>query len=244
MPIHNLAEDTLVLMVTVVNRGHGERIAADFTQEGVTFDLLFLGKGTASSTILNYLGLGETEKEMLFSTMPYATSRKLIRMLESKTNIRLPGHGIAFTVPIDSVCGLRADHCIRGACSLVAAETIKGEEAHKMEQLRHELIVAITNRGYTDDIMEEARSAGATGGTVFHARRLGHKEAEKFFGVTVQPEKEVLFILADSQKKSAIMQAITARAGLHTEAKTVVFSLPVLDVIGLTDTQADLPEKP
>jgi hypothetical protein len=86
--------------------------------------------------------------------------------------------------------------------------------------------------------MEAARAAKATGGTVFHARRVGLKEAETFFGVTIQPEKEVVMILAKRSYKQEIMQSITAKSGLQTEAKTVVFSLPVNDVIGLADTSS------
>jgi len=231
----NFEAESLVCMVTIVNRGHAEKIAQHFAGQGVTYDLLFLGKGTADSAILDYLGLGETEKDILFSTMSYTASKAIMSQLAKETNIRLPGHGIAFTLPIGSVCGVRAERCIRG----VASEAIcEGEKI--MERSNHDLIIAITNRGYSNEIMEAARSAKATGGTVFHARRLGQKEAEKFFGVTIQEEKEILFILSDAGTKQGIMQAITARSGLNTEAKTVVFSLPVNDVLGLTDT---LPEE-
>lgn len=229
---HNLEAGSIVFMVTIVNRDHGERISHMFAAEGVTYNLLFHGRGTANSTILNYFGLGETEKDLIISTLPYATSQVMLNKLSNETNIKKPGHGIAFTMLVSSVCGARADKCLRGASEL------DNRDISVCHNTTHELIIAITNRGYVDEIMEAARNAKATGGTVFHARRIGLKEAESFFGVSIEPEKEILLILANRSCKQDIMQAITARAGLQTEAKTVVFSLPVNDVIGLADAEA------
>lgn len=217
----------LVFMVTIVNRSHGEKAAQLFTNEGVTYNVLTLGMGTAKTKLLDYLGLGETEKDVLFSTMPYAISRILLKKLQEETNLDLPGHGIAFTLPIGSVCGVRAAGCLQGGMPT------EREESEVEQAYQHDLIIAIANRGFTDDIMEAAESAKATGGTALHARRVGVKEAEKFFGVTIHPEKEIILILTKSEYKQGIMQAITTRSGLHTEAKAITFSLPVNGVAGL-----------
>ena len=56
----------------------------------------------------------------------------------------------------------------------------------------HDLILTIVERGYADDVMDAAKAAGARGGTILHARGTGSKEAEKFFGIIVQPEKELI----------------------------------------------------
>ena len=97
----------------------------------------------------------------------------------------------------------------------------------------YDLIVTVANRGFTDEIMEAARSAKAAGGTALHARRVGVKEAESFFGVTIQPEKEVILILTPSENRQDIMRAVTERWGLSSKAKAVVFSLPVIDAVGV-----------
>lgn len=59
-----------------------------------------------------------------------------------------------------------------------------------MEQANFELILALTNRGCSDEVMAAARLAGATGGTLLHARMLGSQEAEHFLGIQLQKEKE------------------------------------------------------
>jgi nitrogen regulatory protein PII len=93
--------------------------------------------------------------------------------------------------------------------------------------------MAITNRGYVDTVMEAATAAGARGGTLIHARGLGTEEAGKFFGITLQPEKDIVMILVPQKKKTEIMQAVGKAAGMLTKAHGILFSLPVEDFGGI-----------
>lgn len=105
--------------------------------------------------------------------------------------------------------------------------------------MAHELIMTIINRGFADTVMEAAKAAGAAGGTVINARGTGIHEAEKFFGIIVQPEKELVLILTEHEKKNAIMTAICTRTDLKQAGKGICFSLPVDHVVGLTSAIAD-----
>ena len=89
------------------------------------------------------------------------------------------------------------------------------------------------NEGYSDAVMDAARSAGAGGGTVLHARGTGTRQAEKFFGVSLAEEKDILYIVATAEQKAAIMTAINKTSGAGTRAGAICFSLPVSNVIGL-----------
>ena len=97
----------------------------------------------------------------------------------------------------------------------------------------HELVLAVVNEGHTDTVMDAARSAGAAGGTVLHAKGTGGKLGEKFLGFRLADEKELIIIVARSADKAAIMRAITAGCGPETEAGAVTFSLPISSVAGL-----------
>ena len=107
--------------------------------------------------------------------------------------------------------------------------------------MRHELILTIINRGFADLVMDAAKAAGASGGTVVHARGTGVHEAEKFFGIIVQPEKELVLILTEREKKNDIMTAICKHADLKVAGNGICFALPVDQVMGLTGP-LDLPE--
>ena len=93
--------------------------------------------------------------------------------------------------------------------------------------------MCIRDRGYSEEVMEAARSAGAGGGTVVHSRRIGNKEAMCFWGMSIQEEKEMLFIVAENESKLKIMQAIGDKCGMHSDAKGIVLSLPIDTVIGM-----------
>ena len=88
--------------------------------------------------------------------------------------------------------------------------------------------------GFSGTVMEAARAAGASGGTVLHGRGIGSREAEEFFGITIQPEKEIVILLANREQKAGIMRAIQSAAGLRTEARGILFSLPVEHLAGLS----------
>lgn len=98
---------------------------------------------------------------------------------------------------------------------------------------RFDLIVTIVNRGFSDLVMDAARAAGASGGTILHGRGTGLHEAERFFGIEIQSEKEIVLILTLSCERRAIMAAIAEGAGLHTQGKGLTFSLPVDEVSGI-----------
>ena len=102
-----------------------------------------------------------------------------------------------------------------------------------MKNTTHDLIIVIAEQGYTNIIMDAARAAGAYGGTVVHAKGTGMEAAEKFMGVSLAAEKEMVFIVTKTELKNAIMQAIMKNAGLNSKAKSIVFSLPVTDTAGL-----------
>ena len=72
-----------------------------------------------------------------------------------------------------------------------------------MKNTTHELIVVIAEHGYTNLIMDAAREAGAFGGTIIHAKGTGMEVAEKFMGVSLAAEKEVVFIVSKTEEKNA-----------------------------------------
>ena len=102
-----------------------------------------------------------------------------------------------------------------------------------MKDTKYELLVAIADQGGTEQIMDAARTVGAGGGTVLHAKGTGMEAAEQFLGFSLASEKEIVLIVVPAVKKLEIMHAIMEQAGLNQEARTVVFSLPVTDTAGM-----------
>ena len=103
------------------------------------------------------------------------------------------------------------------------------------EQFNHEVIFCIVNAGFSDAVMDAAREFGAKGGTVLHARGTANPEAEKLFNITVQPEKEIVVIIVKSEQKDPILKNLYQKVGLKTPGYGFAFSMPVTDVVGITD---------
>lgn len=209
-------------VITITDRGRCEEFSAWFREQGIPLVLTALAQGTATTEILDCLGLEDTEKAVLFCVT--GRGSHLVRKAARELWLDVPGRGILMTVPLSGIGGVVArDYLLQQE---EAEETVEKE-------LTHELIVVITNQGYTDKVMDAARGAGATGGTALHAKGTGTELAKKFFGVSIAAEKELIFILAQTETRKPIMKAIMQEAGMKTEAQSLVFSLPVSDLAGL-----------
>ena len=101
----------------------------------------------------------------------------------------------------------------------------------------HECIICIVNSGFSDAVMDTAKEFGARGGTVMRARGTANKEAEGFFGITIQPEKEIVMIIVPINIKDDILHALYKSVGLKTPGQGIAFSLPVDQAIGLSGAE-------
>lgn len=232
----------LSFLSVIVDRGKGSCIENIFKKRNLSFGFFATGKGTASDDIRNYLGLDELEKDILFTVLPAEKKKMAMKLLMSKMDLDIPGNGIAFAIPVTSVGGACTLRYLQGEEDNDKEYNNKDRAAKMNTERNYELIIAITNRGYVDTVMDAARSANARGGTAIHARGTGRQQAEKFFGVTIADEKDIIFIVTDTASKNGIMKAIISQAGIKSEARSIVFSLPISDVMGLRGEIENLSE--
>lgn len=197
----------------------------------VPFQYQFHGQGTVSGEQLETLGLGSIEKSILMVCLPRCMAAQLLKKLRRELRLGDANTGVAFTVPMTGGSG----RFIRLLEALEPEHRAQDRERSEaaMTESGYTTVLTIVDRGFSEDVMHAARSAGATGGTVFNTRRLVNEETMKFWGMAVQQEREIVAILTDAEHKMAIMKAISDHCGIRTEARGVVLSLPVDQVIGL-----------
>lgn len=217
----------LYLMSTIVDRKIIKNYLELYQENGQNVMFLTLGVGTATNEMLDYLGLDVNEKAIALSVVEDNKWAELKKQLQKKLKIDAPGGGIAFIVPLSSIGGRKQLHF------LLEKDDYKKEEESVLKDTNNELIIVIAEQGYTDLIMSAAREAGAYGGTVIHAKGTGQQFAEKFMGVSLAAEKEIILIVTKTEQKNSIMKAVMEKAGLESKAKSIVFSLPVTDTAGL-----------
>ncbi len=225
------------LMVTIANRNIGSKMMSFYKEYGQDMILGTLGTGTANSEILDYFGLEATEKTVMLSTVTRERWKALKKGLQKQMNIDVPGTGIAFIIPLSSIGGKKALQF------LTSGQDFEKEEETVLRDTEYELIIVIANQGYNNLVMDAAREKGAGGGTVLNARGTGMEKAEKFLGVSIAAEKEMIFIVTKKKDKNAIMKAIMEQAGMDSKAKSIVFSLPVTSTAGMRLQEEDRSEE-
>ena len=227
----------LNLVMSIVSRARHEAMEEVIHSLKLPLALTLFAKGTATSEHLSLHGLAPTEYALVMAVADGDQTRRLLRTAKLRMFIDIPGNGIMLSVPLKSVGGGRT------MAYLTDNKTAGGEKPDL--NVTHELICVILNEGCSDMVMGAARPAGATGGTVLAGKGTGARDSEKFLGISLASEKDVVLIVADKKKKAAIMKAIMEKAGPGTDAAAICFSLPVTAVEGLRridpEDEADSP---
>lgn len=202
-----------------------------FKQGNVPMQYTFRAQGTASSEVMDMLGLDGIDKNVMMCMMPKFFADEMLKKLKKNLHLGMPNTGIAYTVVMSGGSG----RLVQLMETMQPSEEQKRVERDGSEMADNEyyMIMAIVNQGFSGVVMDAARPVGASGGTVFHSRRIGSEEAMKFWKISVQEEREVVIILARKEDKLPIMQAIGEKCGMHSKAHGIVMSLPVDGIVGL-----------
>jgi len=215
----------LNMVMAIVNRDRHEMMEDIIHGLKLPLAMTMYARGTAQDEHLSLYGLAATEKALVFTVADGEQTKKLMRAAKLRMFVDIPGNGIMMSVPLKSVGG--------GRTMAYLTDNMNMNSDKPSMDFSHELIYVILNEGCSDMVMAAARPAGATGGTVLSGKGTGARESEKFLGISLANEKDVVLIVADKQKKAAIMKAIMEKAGPGTEAAAICFSLPVTAVEGL-----------
>ena len=221
-------EHNLVALLLIVDYSGHDLLCSLFREENIPLFLLTHGYGSAESDIYDVLGYGGPKKMVFLSIQTGERAAHFLNQVHEQIDFRQPGTGIACTLALSSIsqvlatiCQQIGDHFKEGSAAMVVGA-----------QEPYHLILTIVNSGHFEEVMKAAKSAGATGGTLIHARGLGTEEAIKYLGITIQPEKDLVLILINSEKRKAVMENIILEVGLNTEGMGICFSLPVNEVWG------------
>lgn len=220
------------LLVSVIHEEDEKKLDLALDELHIPVCFRSMGKGTAPSEILDLFGLSGTGRLITLCLVPKFRVEETFSHLSKKMPFRKKGGGIAFTVPIN---GLQSP--MRKLLSDEAKEALqkkaKGDEMEMRANSDFSVIWVSIARGYSEDVVNAAREAGARGGTVMKGRRRDAEEVRQYFGIRIQAEQEFVMIVVRNEKKADVMSAICRSCGMNTEAHGVVLALPVDDVMGI-----------
>lgn len=228
-----MAEKTegIKLVMAFVERGQGTAVARLFAQYSVFCNFQSVGQGTASSDLLDALGFGTSERDILISLGCDTNVSRLMYQLQENLYQELDAKGIVFDMTLSGITNLVAHKLFEQRL----VPTGNGNGGGTMIQSGNDsLIIVMVNQGNTDDVMDTARSAGARGGTVVRSRWAGgHEDTLQFYGISLQAEKEIIFIVAARDSRNAIMEAINEKHGLNTPTAAMTCSLEIENIAKL-----------
>ncbi|MDD4688813.1 MAG: P-II family nitrogen regulator [Eubacteriales bacterium] len=222
----------LFYVLTILDRARADMLIDIYKELNLSLIMANLGNGTATSEHLSLYDLEPSDKTIVETIATSETLKQLIKLAKRKLFIDIPGNGIMMAIPLKSVCGGK------NLAYITEGQTVGGA-IDNMMNCENELIVVILNEGFSDDVMDAARSAGASGGTVIHAKGTGKRKAEKFYGVSLAEERDMIYILESTTKKSNIMKAINEKCGAGTEIEAICFSIPVSETAGMRKFEED-----
>lgn len=210
----------LVMIVSIIERGNGNKLTKLYDQEQVFTHIRCEGTGTATSEIMDILGLGGSEKDIIISFAPAGAALSLLEKLKDDLHDLCPGRGIAFMVPMEAVTNLLS-------VSIGARTKLEKDREYEDMQEKNSLIMITVNQGFTDEVMTTAKRAGARGGTVVRGRWMAMDEIEQLKGLTLREEKEIILIVVPREIRNSVMEAVNAHHGLQSEAGAAICSLGV-----------------
>lgn len=212
--------ERIMMIASIIERGKAKAYIEMLRKKGVGFHMQCVGQGTASSEMMDILGLVSNNKDIVISYAPHGTVEALATDISKDLSSGLGFNGLMMLLTTSAINRLVSE------LILLQSEggEVKGEERAMKSEYQHSLILITVNQGYTDGVMQTARKAGATGGTVIRARMAG---AEQLLDPQLSEEKEIIAILAPDSVRNQIMEEVNKEYGMRSEAKGVVCSVPV-----------------
>lgn len=208
------------LIISFIERGQGNGLAKFYAEHNVNFNYRCVGVGTASSDLLDVLGIGSAEKDVIFSLASKVNAERLMERLSDKLRT-IREKGIVFSMPLTGLNNVVATVLERQG----DAENKGGNDMNT--DLANSLILVMVNQGNTDEVMNTARAAGARGGTIIRSRFMGMAELGGLYESMQEGEKEIIAMVVPTTQRNTIMETINKKHGLKTEAGAVILSLGI-----------------
>ena len=215
-------DSRIVMLLSIIQRGKGGADIKMLQDMQVQVHYQGIGSGTASSEMMDILGLGSSDKDIMLSFTTYKTMENIASELNKLVGANMGFNGLTMVISTSAFSKITAE-----IIKKVSDKEGKGESGNMHSEYKYSLILISVNRGYTDEVMQVAKKAGATGGTVIKARLAEAQLLEAYANTTLNEEKEIVSILAPNSIRNQILEDVNREFGLKSEAQGVVLSIPV-----------------
>ena len=216
-------DNRMMMLFSIIGRGKGKKYMDMLSSKGICFHMQMTAHGTAPSEMMDIFGLGNTDKEVVVSYAPEQVGNAFVEEI-TKTFGSVSGYGgLMLCFHLSAINRLTAEIINRSS----ADSDEKGGRKKMANTHKQQLILVTVNQGFTTQVMQTAKKAGATGGTILRARLASAEKLEQYGDIAAQEEKEIIAILAPVGVAAKIMEEVNKEHGFHTEACGMITALPV-----------------
>lgn len=99
--------------------------------------------------------------------------------------------------------------------------------------MKFKIILAPVKTHKTDPIVDAAKAVGATGATIIPGRGTGMREAQTFFGLTLEDQTDIVMFLLEEHLVKPVLEAVRSAGEFSKPGTGIAFVLPVEQVIGM-----------
>lgn len=213
----------IMMLFSIVGRGNGKKYMDMLSSKGIAFHMQMTAHGTAPSEMMDIFGLGNTDKDVVISYATRRQSNAYIEEITKDVGASTGYGGLMMCFRLSAINRLTAEIITRNDPDSDEKGGVKAmANTHKQQ-----LILITVNQGFTGQVMQTAKKAGAMGGTILRARLASAEKLEQYGDIAAQEEKEIIAILAPAGVASKIMEEVNKEHGFHTEACGTITALPV-----------------
>lgn len=214
-----------LIMTLILSENQCNKIERIVKEKDIHGGMMIIGRGTVRSAALNLFGIKSQKMFVMSFLIDKDREEQILDYLVKELHLNQPGHGIVYTTS-----AMRAEQIIGDEQS--ARNIMHQTEAESM----FKKLTVIVNRGMAEDVMDIARKAGVTGGTILHGRGTASECHAKLLGMEIEPEKEMVMILIPSELTEKVVNKLYEELQLDKPGNGVLFVEPVLTVHGLFDS--------
>ncbi|MCL1989687.1 MAG: P-II family nitrogen regulator [Defluviitaleaceae bacterium] len=218
--------NNIELLIVIVEFGMGSKMIKLGRKAGLGGGTIFVGYGTAKKSRLDFWELGMSRQEIVLMGGTNENIHDALILVKEKLHLERPGKGVALSIPINTL--MRE--------SQVSVTKKNTDEGGKKPM--YNVIYTIVEMGKSDEVLEAARKAGSTGATVMTGRGSGiHEQSHKLFGMEIEPQKEIVMIIAHVDKAVAITASIRKELEIDEPGHGIIFTIPVDEIHGLHEDE-------
>lgn len=222
----------------ILSRPSAKKCLSLAKARGIQDVLVLRAKGTVSNRTLQFLGIKSQDKVLLNILLDPHRAHAFLDEVTTELALHQPNHGIAFLTPImrfvrDDATAVYTDQMRDEMQGIEEGSKERQDIPHKEDTMQYKKLTVVVNLGMGEEIMDVARDAGAKGGTILHGRGTGAQVSETLFGVEIEPEKELLLILAPDNVAQAVIAALEKAFDFSRPGMGILFLESVSDVRGL-----------